>query len=109
MKHIILVLLIVFLIQSCDCRQNVSGKIIDENNNPIENVEIQNIKKKYSNDLTDTNGEFNLTAISGGLACPPMKISISKQGYNTLETSIKNGGYKKIKLKKSTKYHHRQN
>lgn len=70
MKQIILLILIVFSIQSCDCHQNVSGKIIDQNNKPIENVEIQNIKKKYSNDITDSNGEFNLTAISGGFRCP---------------------------------------
>lgn len=38
-----------------------------------------------------------------------MKISISKQGYNTLEISIKNGRYKNIKLTKSKEDHHRQN
>jgi len=92
MKNLIVIIIISLFIQSCDCMQHVSGTIIDaKTKQPITEVTVN--KKGNDNDNATTNGkgEFEISSISGGLfRCPPMKIIIKKEGYETLE--YKDGG-----------------
>ena len=106
MKHLkktYLIILIVFvnLFISCDCLQNGSGIIVDEETKkPIINVEIKEIRKYFIQN-TDENGYFEIRHISGGLfSCPDMTIIVSKKEYQTDTIIIKNGEDKLIKLYK---------
>lgn len=86
----------------CDCLQKISGKVVDsETNLPIDSVYIQ-IENDYEHNVfTDNHGEFELTAISGGLYnCPDMTVVISKSGYETLSAEIKLSVDTTIKMRK---------
>jgi len=92
-----LILLLSF--SSCDCYQNVSGKVIDfETKKPIDSVCVQKVNRKHCN-YSDSEGNFKLQAISGGLfGCPPMKIILNKDGYKQKVENINNGSSKIIYL-----------
>lgn len=100
-KKTYLPILIVFinLFISCDCLQNGSGIIVDEETKkPIKNVEIKEVDKDIIQ-TTDENGYFEIQHISGGLfSCPDMTIIVSKKEYHTDTIIIKNGEDKLIKL-----------
>ena len=102
-KRTYILILVVFinLFISCDCLQNGSGIIVDEETKkPIKNVEIKEIGKDFIQN-TDKNGYFEIRHISGGLfSCPYMTIIISKKEYKTDTIMIKNGEDKLIKLYK---------
>lgn len=102
-KKTYLIILIVFinLFISCDCLQNGSGIIVDEETKkPIKNVEIKEIGKDFIQN-TDENGYFEIQHISGGLfSCPDITIIVSKKEYQTDTIIIKNGEDKLIKLYK---------
>ena len=102
-KRTYILILVVFinLFISCDCLQNGSGIIVDEETKkPIKNVEIKEIGKDFIQN-TDENGYFEIRHISGGLfSCPDMTIIISKKEYKTDTIMIKNGEDKLIKLYK---------
>ena len=102
-KIIYITILIVFLnlFISCDCLQNGSGIIVDEETKkPIKNVEIIEVGKDFIQN-SDENGYFEIRHISGGLfSCPDMTIIVSKKEYQTDTIIIKNGEDKLIKLYK---------
>lgn len=102
-KKIYLTILIVFinLFSSCDCLQNGSGLIIDEETNkPIKNVEIKEVGKDFVQ-MSDENGYFEIQHITGGLfSCPNITIIVSKGEYQSDTIVIKNGEDKLIKLYK---------
>ena len=102
-KKTYLIILIVFinLFVSCDCLQNGSGIIIDEETKkPIKNVEIKEVGKDFVQN-SDENGYFEIRHISGGsFSCPDMTIIVSKKEYQTDTIIIKNGEDKLIKLYK---------
>ena len=102
-KRTYILILIVFinLFISCDCLQNGSGIIVDEETKkPLKNVEIKEIGKDFIQN-TDENGYFEIRHISGGLfSCPDMTIIVSKKEYKTDTIMIKNGEDKLIKLYK---------
>lgn len=88
---------------SCDCLQNVSGTVVDnDTKQPIDSAYIQNSNKDYNYAYTDDKGNFEIVSISGGLlGCPPMTVTITKDGYETVRQEIKNAGYKTIYLKRN--------
>ena len=98
MKKIAFILFSYLIIQSCDCIQNVYGTVVDKDTGePLSNVAVQKIGNDNDNSITNENGEFAISSISGGIfRCPPMKIIIKKEGYEMIEN--KGGGI--IKLKK---------
>ena len=102
-KKITITILVVFinLFISCDCLQNGSGIIVDEETKkPIKNVVINEVGKEFIQN-SDENGYFEIRHISGGLfSCPDMTIIVSKKEYQTDTIIIKNGEDKLIKLYK---------
>lgn len=102
MKQKIAYLIVLFtLFISCDCYQNASGIIVDnETHKPINKVKIKELNKNFI-DFTDENGYFERHHISGGLfTCPDITIIISKEKYETDTIVFKNGEDKLIKLMK---------
>ena len=99
-KTIILLIIGVTII-SCDCHQNVSGKVLDsDSKKPLDSVYVHKISREYGK-YTSENGTFELDATSGGLfGCPPMKIVLNKKGYEQKEEEIENSGNKTIFLTK---------
>jgi hypothetical protein len=87
------------LLVSCDCLQNGSGVILDEETKkPIKNVEIKEVGKDFIQ-YSDENGYFEIRHISGGFfGCPDITIIASKNEYQSDTIIIKNGEGKLIKL-----------
>jgi len=98
-------LFIIFLLttfQSCDCMQYVTGTVVDrETKKPITGVKVYKLDKESDNHLTTEMGKFEIRSISGGLfRCPPMKIVVEKDGYESIEH--KGGGVIELVKKKQT-------
>jgi hypothetical protein len=101
MKKLIYIFIALTFLVSCDCVQRVRGTITDSvTKEPIENVDIYKKNQTWNKTETDEKGFFKLSAISGGLTCPPMTIVIEHKDYETLETKIEAGGQKDILLVK---------
>src|SRR6476469_389274 len=97
-----LLLVVLFVLLSCDCGQDVSANIFDEQTKkPLEKVQVQNVYKNWCNTETDSAGFFSLSATSGGLfGCPPMQIIIAKRVYYMKVVKIEDGKYERIYLTK---------
>ncbi|MEQ9443417.1 MAG: hypothetical protein RIG62_30540 [Cyclobacteriaceae bacterium] len=85
---------LVFLL-SCDCYRTAEGIIIEEDTGlPINNVQIVNdndYERKETNhlEMSDTEGRFSYSDISGGLfGCPDLTLVFSKQGYNNFRMTF---------------------
>ena len=96
----ILILLITFSVTSCDCWQRVSGTITDsETGTPINLVTVFNKYSDWNKMVTDSTGNFQLSAISGGIfGCPAMQVVIEKENYQKIETRIRAGRFKLIRM-----------
>lgn len=108
MKRLLLMLIMLGMtaLFACgDCMQIVYGTVLDEKTKqPIDSVYIQQENNYNYNSCTDKKGNFELSGISGGLfRCPPMKVVISKTGYETVSLKIKHDEHKTIKLRKLPK------
>jgi len=69
---------------SCDCVQRVEGVVIDaETQLPIDKVKIMKADTENTFvEYTDSLGNFEFYAISGGLfGCPKILLSFEKEGY----------------------------
>lgn len=97
--HLLILIVFTNLFISCDCLQNGSGIIVDEETKkPIKNVEIKEIGKDFIQS-TDENGYFEIQHITGGFfSCSDMTIIVSKTEYQKDTIIIKNGEDKLIKL-----------
>lgn len=96
---ILTVLTILFLI-SCDCKQDVSGTVLDDKTGkPLSNIEVYNKNKISVKTKTDTAGHFKLSNISGGYGCPPMTVIIDDNRFTKLDMSTDAGAQKEIRLK----------
>ena len=71
-----------------------------DTNEPIDSVYVHKYQKDYG-EYTLSDGNFKLSAVSGGLSCPPMTVALSKNGYQTKTEKIENASHKIIKLKKN--------
>jgi hypothetical protein len=89
---------------SCDCRQSVSGTVLDQDTKqPIDSVFIFKQSKEYNNIYSDKKGWFEVTSISGGLfGCPPMTIELKREGYITKTVKIDNASNETIYLKRKS-------
>jgi hypothetical protein len=88
----------VLLLSSCDCLQKVSGTVVDATTGkPINQVAVYKKGKEWK-EKTDELGKFELSEISGGISCPPMKVILEATNYQTVEIEIPAGGYKLIKM-----------
>lgn len=78
-------------LHSCDCKQLAEGYVFDKDTKlPLEKVYVHKNTKEYGEE-TSKNGYFGLSGISGGLCkCPPMKIILSKEGYETISVEVEN-------------------
>ena len=90
------------LLQGCDCMQHVVGDVIDnETQEQLSGVKVYKVGNEHDNSITDEKGGFEVKSISGGLfRCPPMKIVLEKDGYETIQH--KGGGQVKLKKKLDT-------
>ncbi|MDB5283086.1 MAG: hypothetical protein JWO06_2161 [Bacteroidota bacterium] len=77
------------LISSCDCIQRASGVVLDkQTGQPIQNVSLGKYVADDPNNvsipraLTNANGQFNYSGISGGLfGCPDIQLYFNKERY----------------------------
>ena len=78
--------------------QTVTGKVVDSvTKKPLSGVKVYKQGNKDVFSVTNQRGEFEVRSISGGLfRCPPMKIKLEKEGY---ESRQQKGGAT-IELKK---------
>lgn len=79
--RIILTLATLATFTSCDCVQNVTGTVIDEQTEqPIQNAHVQKENKENDQADTDYKGNFEIMSISGGIfGCPPMTLLLVKK------------------------------
>ena len=82
MKPIYLIL-ILFVLSSCDCIQEIDLFVIDKDSGlPINGVKVSDSKSQIN--LTNTQGQFNYYNISGGIGgCPDYILKFEKSGYVT--------------------------
>lgn len=85
MKKYFLIILPVLFFTACDCYQHIEAVVLDKNTHlPLDSVYAKNVARDDAR-YTDTNGGFELSAISGGFrSCPPMVIELSKPGYQAI-------------------------
>jgi len=97
---ILLTLSILGILTSCDCVQNVTGTVIDEQtDHSIQDAHVQIENKKYDQAYTDEDGKFEIRSISSGLfGCPPLSIIVNKEGYVSKKVEIDNSEHGTIKL-----------
>ncbi len=111
-KSFLLLALLSFILQSCDCWIVVHGKIIDAttdlpvNGANIEFINIKSIDYKKSNDSipvdrifkSDSIGNFDMISVNYGM-CPKIipEIKIEKKGYKSLHFVMKPELYTKEK------------
>src|SRR5690606_23188747 len=90
-RQVSYLIVVVLILASCDCRQEVTGKIFDnETKFPIDHVAVGNYEKENTEQpysrryYSDSTGHFNYHSISGGLfGCPDVELYFSKEGYVT--------------------------
>ena len=82
MKPIYLIL-ILFVLSSCDCIQEIDLFVIDKDSGlPINVVKVSDSKSQIN--LRNTQGQFNYYNISGGIGgCPDYILKFEKSGYVT--------------------------
>ena len=86
MKNVLTLLAGLTALVSCDCYQQISGTIVDKNTGkPLKGVSVYNIQKDRIKTITDSTGHFELSAISGGFRCPPMKLAVQAENYRIIE------------------------
>lgn len=101
MKTITILIIILSILTSCDCNQQVAGTVVDkETGRPLQDVTVYNKSKEYIITTTDSTGYFELSNISGGLRCPPMTVIATLNNYYKVEVSIPAGGIVTIKMQK---------
>lgn len=101
MTRIITILIGLTFLNSCDCYQRVEGTVIDkETGSPLQGVTVYNKNKEWSKTTTDTKGYFELSNVSGGFRCPPMKVIADFKNYDKVEIVIPAGGQEIIKMQK---------
>jgi hypothetical protein len=97
----------VLLMQSaCDCYRVVSASVLDaENGKPVAGVSI---RERHDNgtyedhqDLTDAQGLFEFSDISGGIRrCPPVQLHLSREGYVPIDREFGAGTHRDTVLLK---------
>lgn len=86
MKIILTLSAALAVLVSCDCYQQISGTIVDKNTGkPLKGVSVYNIQKDRIKTITDSTGHFELSAISGGFRCPPMKVAVQAENYKIIK------------------------
>ena len=101
MKKVLLITFGLVLLISCDCVRRVSGTVIDkETGEPLYGVLVYNKDNDRVKIITDSTGYFELSDISGGFSCPPMKIVIEDKDHKSQKVKIPAGGTKTIELSK---------
>lgn len=99
MKKISLIPLGLVVVVSCDCLQRISGTVVDkETGEPLYGVLVYSKDNEWVKTTTDSTGYFELSDISGGFRCPPMKIVIEDKDYKSQKVKIPAGGMKIIEL-----------
>jgi outer membrane receptor protein involved in Fe transport len=85
MKHFLLIFYLCFTISVFGQTQKLTGKITDENNDPVAGANIL-IKGKIAGTVSDSKGNFELNTN----AAPPFTIVISIVGFQKQEIEIAN-------------------
>ena len=99
-----LFVLVMPILISCDCRQVVSGTVVDKlTHAPIMGVIANKKGENWDKSTTDDIGYFKLASISGGINCPPMTVVFKAQDYKTVEVDILADGQQKIEMESVNK------
>lgn len=91
--------LLFLVLQSCDCRQHATGRVIDrETGKPLKGALVYSACNTIA---TDTGGYFESNCISGGLfRCPPMLVRIECAGYRPETAQIPLRGSNVVEMRK---------
>jgi len=83
LKKLPYLLVIAITCYSCDCMQRKKGVIINKKTGkPIDSVYIHKIGEQQG-EYSDASGNFEITAISGGVfGCPVLELGYNKSGYS---------------------------
>lgn len=76
-----------FSLLSCECTRTADGVVLDEKSLlPIDSVLVKGVVNVYNQEYTDSTGRyFMTTGMTGAVGgCPDIKISFSKEGYQSL-------------------------
>ncbi len=76
-----------FSLLSCECRRSANGQILDESTLlPLDSVNVKGLSVLFNEDVSDSAGNYilgsTMTGTVGG--CPDLKVTYSKEGYETL-------------------------
>jgi len=81
-KSPILIPVILLLISSCDCVQQLELTILDQNTHKnISNVEIYDTNTLVKKEFIEKEGHYSFHKIAG--FCPGFSLTLEKQGYKT--------------------------
>ena len=86
LKPLIYLLLILIFFESCDCRQQAQGIILDKKTKkPIDSVYVHKLGEQQG-EYSDSTGSYKISEIDGGIfGCPVLKLAFYKIGYKTIE------------------------
>lgn len=101
MTRIIIILIGLTFLASCDCYQRVAGTVIDkETGSPLQGVTVYNKNEEWNKTTTDTTGHFELSSVSGGFRCPPMTVIADFKNYEKVTIKIATGGQQAINMQR---------
>ena len=102
---------LLFLISCGDCYQVVTGTVLDkETKRPVEGITVYNKNKPTNKTVTEQEGKFELSDISGGLwKCPPMKVTIEHPDYQAKDIEIPAGAELTIEIERRNKQSNSKN
>jgi hypothetical protein len=86
------IVLLSFLLTSCDCVILVEGSIKDDKNVPISDVTFYSLNKTYNTKKSGVDGKFSFSEINGGVGkCSSIDLVFEKSGYKTDTITFKSG------------------
>lgn len=84
LEKYLLLAIVMFFLQSCDCLQKVEGKVFDaQSMKALSDVVIYKQSQSYDSIKTDTSGSFKFSDIDGGRNCSKVALVFEKTGYKS--------------------------
>jgi len=86
---IVVIIIAVLALNSCECRQTGKGVVFDKlTNKPIDSVYAR-IRNHAQGKYSDKKGAFELETLSGApFGCPLMEIVLLKNGYDSVSVKV---------------------
>jgi hypothetical protein len=99
MKKLLILLLPLMFLCSCDCYRVVNGKVIDQiTKQPLSGVKIHCKDRPADCTISDTAGHFEISRIASGFNCPQLELVFEKDQYQNAETSSTKGENQTIEM-----------